>query len=242
MEKINITVDFLEEDDKNKLLLLNYVNLKCNKINTFEELSIGTGYSNFILNKYIQEICSDLNDIEYSIGNKKKIEYLIIDQIIFSKLKLKYVNRAVLFKLFYEYFQGRVSLLKFAKKNYLSRSKVYEVKNELKKILQSHSINIKDGFLIGKEIDIRKIAFKLFFYFFNGSPTDIDKDIQLDKDMIISGVIKHFNLDLEYTKNVKLNVYVYIICVRIKAQKYLGNELPLILNKNIFKKKEWNKF
>lgn len=224
---------FLEIEDLYKLKIAEILNSRRQEHSSIELLVELLGVSKFKITKYIQEMFEDLATLGENIDikkiNKGELSGINVPTKVVRLLRVKYVNRSKIFLLFNDMLLGRVTLGQFSQKNYVSRSKTYEVRNRLASLLKGFSIKIQDGAFVGDEGQLRKIAYEVYYYYFNGADIFFPKPIMELKKKIKNNLEKNFDLNLVLTKEIKIDLFLSILSIRISRKNYLNNHSLVVL-------------
>lgn len=223
---------FLEVDDRTKLTMMEILNERRGEYTSVDLMVEILGISKFKVSKYVQEIVEDLNELDIEIDgsqfSKGDLSAFTLPTEMIRRARVKYIQESKIFLLFNDMLYGSVSLGQFAQKNYVSRSKTYEVRNNLTKLLEDFSITIQDGVFIGEEEQLRKIAFEVYYYYFNGMKIPFPEPVLELKEKLKERLATIIDFDLTLTKKIKIDLFLSILSIRLRRENYLGNR-PLVL-------------
>lgn len=223
--------DFFETSSREKIAILQLLNSRKGQYTSVELLMKLLGLSKFKVTGYVNQLGEELSELIPTInltafyqGDLGAIEITNAHLIEYKK---KYIQTSNIFMLFNEMLVGTVSLENFAKLNYMSRTKSYDIKKKLETILSNSSIEIKEGTLHGPEGKIRKFSFEVYYYFFNGRESVFSPYIMSLKEKLR----KSLSLgELSETKKIKLDIFLSICCLRISKGKYVDQEEVVLIN------------
>lgn len=236
--------DFLEEDGRFKYYILE---LLANKGNSY--LSVGKLMDILLLSKYkvsnylseIKADCHTLNmDVQLEIYESGEI---ICENILPREvrlLRLHYLKQSNLFKIFEAYLcaKSEVNNEYLMTKLYVGQTKFYQYRSELIKLLEERQIKIVKNQLQGKEENIRLFAFEVYYYFYNGIEWPLEENKSAVKEISVF-VSQLFRLSLAPTKKSKLDLFLSVQVVRLKAQNFLNTELQTNFQEKYFD--QWNR-
>lgn len=232
--------DFLEVDDSMKLEIAEMLNSRREEYTSVELLVELLGISKFKVTKYIQELSEDMAD-EYEIleirsFSQGELNDLYISATTIRRLRLMYIQKSKIFLLFNEMLYGRVSLGQFSNKYYVSRSKTNVLRNQLTKLLKNYSITIKDGMFIGNEEQLRKVAFEVYYFYFNGTQVPFSEKVIELKNKLKKELEKLIDLDLVLTKKIKVDLFLSILSIRISRKNFLIDQPSILLDDSLSEK------
>lgn len=232
--------DFLEVNDSVKLEIAEILNSRREEYTSVELLVELLGISKFKVTKYIQELSEDMAD-EYEIleirsFSQGELNDLYISATTIRHLRFMYIQKSKIFLLFNEMLYGRVSLGQFSNKYYISRSKTNVLRNQLTKLLENYSITIKDGMFVGNEEQLRKVAFEVHYFYFNGSKVSFPKKVIELKNKLKKELEKLIDLDLVLTKKIKVDLFLSILSIRISRKNFLIDQPSILLDDSLSEK------
>lgn len=227
---------FLEVDDRLKLTIMEILYKRRNDHATVGAITDSIGVSKFKLTKAIQDINEDLIKLDREVNIQGFFEGDLNDVSvsleIVKLLRTLYIQRSKTYLMFNAMLYGAITLGQFSQKNYISRSKAFEIRNNLMKLLKGSSIVIEDGAFRGDEEELRKIAFDIYYYYFNGSKISLPSQVDNLKFEILGKVEEEFQLDLTLTKKIKLDIFLSVSSIRILGGNHLCGRKLVFFDKN----------
>lgn len=222
-------VNFLESSDREKLKIVSMLEEETAKRVPFEKFVLTLGISRFKINNYIKQINEDLEqyniqiNIIYQPFLELEAKNLTIE--IVRKIRLFYLKRSAIFEMFSDLMVSKLSINEFGKKRFFSRSKTYVIKKNLEQLLSVAGLHISNKELVGDEQTIRKFAFEVYYYFFNGLefpfPESIRKEVKAANDILMSEV----KIESVPTRLTKLELFMALSILRIKNKRVVGKSL-----------------
>ena len=195
------------------------------------------GISKFKVTKYIQELSEDMADsyevVDISSFSQGELNDLFVSARTIRSLRLLYIQKSKIFMLFNEMLYGQISLSQFSTKYYISRSKANSLRSELGNLLREFSIKIQDGIFVGDEGQLRRIAFEVYYFYFNGTKVPFPKKIIELKNSLKKELGKLVDLDLVLTKTIKIDLFLSILSIRISRGNFLFEHSSLALEGNL---------
>lgn len=192
---------------------------------TIDKLCDILGLSKFKVTNYIEELNAELTGMNeekfITIEVDGELNYGEITTEIIRHQKLAFLMDSKVFLLFDSLVQRTTHIEKFAETNFISISKAYEVRKELKKIMKSKDLKIKNGILEGNEFDVRNLVFEVYYYFFNGIQYPFDRQVKKMSQHLIKILVANFHIRLTPTKKIKLELFLSIQYLRISQRKMI---------------------
>ncbi|MBP2098478.1 helix-turn-helix domain-containing protein [Enterococcus rivorum] len=236
-------INFIDTSDRDKLKIVSMFEEQGTEEISFEHLMMTFGFSRFKLNNYIKQLNEDLE----KYGASLQIIYLPCTEVkvtgftneILRKLRLVYLKKSTLFAMFSELIVSKLSIKEFGKSRFFSRSKTYIIKKELEKILASVGLGISNKELSGSEEKIRKFAFEVYYYFFNGLEFPFSESVRKETSLVSRILMSEVKIESVPTRMTKLELFMSISILRIKNRhKVEESSVDLTkLRKDIFGEK-----
>lgn len=219
--------DLLENDDRYKLIILNFFEISGNEqnvsISRLEEL---LGISKYKIVNYItilnkEFLNASMKDRIEIIDNKESYSIRITKKDIHI-LRLSYLERAGAFLIYKEALSKTQSIEEFADKHFMSLSAAYSRNKQLRSFLEPLGIKIKNGRLKGAEETIRRVTFDLFYQFYNGIKDLFDKkSVEIKK--IFNKICESLHVYLSPTQEIKVFIFIGIQYLRVKNKSFLSD-------------------
>src|SRR5574337_1949436 len=119
------------------------------------------------LKKYLSDIildCQSLGDYFVITTEEKTIQLDFSADINFDKIVLHYLNQSLTYQILKFVFEHKkVSIFQLSQEFNSSEATIFRKLRELNKVLMPFSIEIKNGQLVGDELQIRYFYYTLFF-------------------------------------------------------------------------------
>lgn len=236
-------IHFIDSNDRDKLAIVSmFEEQGVGKI-SLEGLMLTLGFSRFKLNNYIKQINEDLEPFEATL----EVVYLPFTEVrtagftseVIRKLRLAYLKRSTIFAMFSELLVSKLSIKEFGKSRFFSRSKTYTIKKDLEEILSSAGLSISNKELSGSEQEIRKFAFEVYYYFFNGIEFPFSEEMRQEISAISNILLSEVKIESVPTRMTKLELFIAISVLRIKNRHKVEETLVDLteLRERIFGKK-----
>lgn len=231
--------EFLEESDREKLLLCQHILEERGQILYFDKLIHQIPISKYKLSLYLEELSQVVQKYgaEISVINNsfQQIHSNGLTKKSIKLLQLEYLKKSLIFELFSKLIVSKLSIKKIGSERFLSRTKVYKVKKHLKEILAKRDISIKGNNLIGNEIAIRQFIFEVYYFFYHGIEFPFSKELKLEVNHIVSVLNSEWILDGTPTKQAKLKNFIGVMLLRINSNqkiKEFSEDFPLLNGKH----------
>lgn len=213
-------INFLESSDRDKLKIASMIEETDTRKVPFEKFILTLGISRFKINNYIKQMNEDLEkyNIEIKIIYQPFLELEAKDLTIeiIRRLRLIYLKRSAIFEMFSDLLVSKLSINEFGKKRFFSRSKTYLIKKNLEKILSPAGLHISNKELGGSEQTIRKFAFEVYYYFFNGLEFPFPESIRKEVKAVNSVLMSEVKIESVPTRLTKLDLFMSLSILRIK--------------------------
>ncbi|WP_036071151.1 helix-turn-helix domain-containing protein [Listeria aquatica] len=165
---------FLDHSEQQKTYLLRFLESHHAEYLPSQKIMDFLSISNFKLQRLIDEINEDFQEhpettkLQIKIENKHFIHCPNLTEKDISYLKLAYLEKSYLFLLLQELMIQPTSIYSFSDNFYISKTKAYNVQQELIQILAAFNLTIKGGKLVGDEIIIRNLLYNIYYNFYHG--------------------------------------------------------------------------
>ncbi|MGX6962958.1 helix-turn-helix domain-containing protein [Vagococcus xieshaowenii] len=210
----------MENDDRFKILILQYLELNKQGYVHISKLYELTGLSKFKMENLLKELMEDLLLLEENpklyINDEGVIEIKKINLSIIKKIKLKYLEHSLTFKMLDDLVVRQSSVDKFSKDNHLSRSQLYIKRKELKKFLSSYDIKLKGNKILGDETRVRNALCIIYFDIYNGIKFPFSDEIYNIVNRLVIHYEQWFKFNLTYVDRVKLGIVIAVSIIRVK--------------------------
>ncbi|WP_206912489.1 hypothetical protein IGL98_003311 [Enterococcus sp. DIV0840] len=224
-------LDFLDDEDHDKLKLLMTLQLYNDQYLTQKRLIELTGLSKFLLEKYITELNVECPELSISEEIYDELFYPPISNDIIQKVQHDYAQRSLKFRFFIEVLVEEKTIKKFQEEQHIAKTTLYQIRNKVLSYLKKERIAVQKNRLTGDEMKVRSIIFDLVSYFFFGEEYPFSKESDQAVQQLLQLLTTHFRLDLTFFQKKKLALFIHIIYVRIKKYHELRENLCSINEK-----------
>ena len=218
----------MENNDRFKILILQYLDLNKQGHVHISKLYELTGLSKFKMEKLLEELKEDLLLMEENprlhIDDEGVIELKKLNVAIIKKLRLRYLEQSVAFKMLDDLLVKQSSVDKFAKNNHLSKSQLYIKRKELKKFLSLYDIKLKGNRILGDELTVRNALFIIYFDVYNGMKFPFSVELYSIVNKLIIHYEQWLTFSLTHVDRVKLELIIVISLLRIKNSHHNSNK------------------
>ncbi|MBT9671368.1 hypothetical protein GPK34_04875 [Secundilactobacillus kimchicus] len=224
--------DFLySKDDANCYLIINSFATHVNQCVTRTELRDNFGFTNYQLNKYLEQInndCVQISDGVPSYISEEEKEYWRshhFPTVIIQKLSLIYLQRSPMYTAFQYlfFFNNRYSRTEYIKKQYLSHSGFYRLLSDLETQLNKNHFYTASGLYDDREFNIRLRLFQLYYSMFNGIAEPFP-DFDINLNAIIEKITEISpNHRFTPTQLTKLKTFLKIWLLRLQNENHLDS-------------------
>ncbi|MGG5317729.1 helix-turn-helix domain-containing protein [Enterococcus sp. AZ072] len=219
-ERMMLSNDFLMEEDRYKLYLLQYLELNKSFYCSIEQISDLLELSRYKVEKYLNELKDDLREQalpgEIEVIESGEIRISELSHMIVKKMRLFFIEKSRSFQIFHQYVTKEKSLDLQIEELHLSRSSTYRLYKKLKILLKEEGIQIRKNQLVGSEFVIRSFLLNVYYEIFNGLHNPFDEIIQNQTKELIHYLYHYLNLSLPKTQEHKLLFFISIWLIRIK--------------------------
>lgn len=221
--------DLLMDDDRYKWYLLQYLELNKNAYCSIDQLGDILEISRYKLEKYLQELQSELAENHYDatveLLETGEIEVHRLTHAIVKKMRLYLVERSLSYQIFHRYVTKETSLDRQIEELHVSRSSTYRLYKRLKTQLTDEGFQLKKNQLVGDESTIRSFLFGLYYEMFNGLASPFDEEIQQQAKELFRYLEHYLNLSLPKTKEHKLLFFLSIALIRMQKKHSMAEAL-----------------
>ncbi|EPH97715.1 M protein trans-acting positive regulator [Enterococcus faecalis 13-SD-W-01] len=212
-------IDYLlEEEDREKLLIVRYLEFEKNNYLVLPRLYEVLGLSKFKTRNYIIELNKEFaafdSHPEIIVSEDGEIEVKNLNMIDIKNLRRVYFAKSKIAQLLTDTVTSKVTIDKFAEEQFLSTSRAYVKRKELTVFLEHQGIKLKKNTLVGKETAIRSMLFSVYFGIYNGYKLPFDEKILNETKNIVQYFEYLLQLKLSSTKKIKLNLLVALVLLR----------------------------
>lgn len=224
-------LNFLDEEDRDKLQLLINLQLYNDQYLTQKRLIELTGLSKFLLEKYIKELNEECPDLSISEEVYGELIYSPISNDMVQRIQHDYVQRSLKFRFFIEVLVEEKTIKKFQEEQHIAKTTLYQIRSKVLAQLKKERIVIKKNKLTGDEMKVRSIIFDLVSYFYFGEEYPFSSDSRQEVQQLLDLLTTHFRLELTFFQKKKLALFIHIVFIRIKKHHDLNENLCSIEEK-----------
>lgn len=212
-------IDYLlEEEDREKLLIVRYLEFEKNNYLVLPRLYEVLGLSKFKTRNYIIELNKEFSAFdthpEIIVSEDGEIEVKNLNLIDIKNLRRVYFAKSKIAQLLTDTITSKVTIDKFAEEHFLSTSRAYVKRKELTVFLDKQGIKLKKNMLVGEETAIRSMLFSVYFGIYNGYKLPFDEKILNETKNIVQYFEYLLHLKLSSTRRIKLNLMVALTLLR----------------------------
>ena len=208
------TERLLDEEDRFKLLILQYLEIEKNNYIHVSKLYELTGLTKFRMDNLLSDLSTDLlifsENPRILIDLEGIVETKNLSLKIVKKIKLEYLERSTNFALLKDMLTTQSSIEVFSKKNHLSKSQVYIKRKNLKVFLSQLGVKLKKNAFVGDEVTIRNILFSIFYDVYNGITFPFPEEIYGLSNKLIAHYEHWLNLKMRNSEKTKLRLIIGI--------------------------------
>lgn len=212
-------LDLLDRSDAHLFRILKWIELKQLEHKDINELCDIFDVSRFKAKQYLSqlnEIISNENEAYITYDDFGKISSIGVDLILVKKMLVVFAERSNLFRLFCYVFEEEKSLSSFREKEYLSRTKSYELQRTLKSKISEDTFNVEKNQLVGDELKIRKNLFSIYYEIYNGVKRPFSENKKKEIYELINLLRSNLQINLTKTNEIKLFYFIGIMLIRIE--------------------------
>lgn len=224
-------LQFLDEEDRDKLHLLMNLQLYNDQYLTQKRLLELTGLSKFLLEKYIKELNEECPEITISEEVYDELIYQPISNDMIQKIQHTFAQRSLKFRFFIEVLVEEKTIKKFQEEQHIAKTTLYQIRSKVLTQLKKERIVIQKNKLTGNEMKVRSIIFDLVSYFYFGEDYPFSKDSNQEVQQLLQLLTTHFGLDSTFFQKKKLALFIHIVYIRIKKHHEVKENLCSINKK-----------
>lgn len=218
-------LDFLDEEDRDKLQLLMTLQLYNDQYLTQKRLIELTSLSKFLLEKYITELNTTYPELNISEEIYDELIYPPISNDTIQKIQYDYAQRSLKFRFFIEVLVDEKTIKKFQEEQHIAKTTLYQIRNKVLSYLKKERIVVQKNKLTGHEMKVRSIIFDLVSYFYFGEEYPFSKESEQEVQQLLHLLTTHFSLELTFFQKKKLSLFIHIVYIRIKKHHELKENL-----------------
>ncbi|MDA9470789.1 helix-turn-helix domain-containing protein [Enterococcus sp. 5H] len=224
-------LNFLEDEDRDKLQLLMTLQLYNDQFLTQKKLIELTGLSKFLLEKYIAELNTEYPELAISEELYDELIYQPISNDTIQKIQHCYAQRSLKFRFFVEVLIEEKTINKFQDEQHIAKTTLYQIRNKVLSHLKKERITVQKNKLIGDEMKVRSIIFDIIAYFYFGEAFPFSKESEKNAQLLLQQLTNYFNLELTFFQKNKLALFIHIIQIRIKNRHTIKEDFCSINEK-----------
>lgn len=218
-------LDFLNDEDRDKLKLLMTLQSYNEQFLTQKKLIELTGLSKFLLEKYIAELNVEYPELNISEEVYDELIFQPIANDVIQKSQYDYAQRSLKIRFFIEVLIEEKTIKKFQEEQHIAKTTLYQIRNKVLSLLKKERVIIQKNNLIGPEMKVRSIIFDLVSYFYFGEEYPFSSESNKDMQKLLQQLITQFNLDLTFFQKKKLALFIHIVQIRIKQRHILKDSI-----------------
>lgn len=229
---------FLDHSEQQKTYLLRFLESHHAEYLPSQKIMDFLSISNFKLQRLIDEINEDFQEhpetkkLQIKIENKHFIYCPNLTEKDISYLKLAYLEKSYLFLLLQELMIQPTSIYSFSDNFYISKTKAYNVQQELIQILAAFNLTIKGGKLVGDEIIIRNLLYNIYYNFYHGIKEPLIEHMDDRAKQYFSKLKTELSSNLPVTQRLKIFFFLFVNFFRIQAEEplvdFISSETVLV--------------
>ncbi|MDN6212539.1 MAG: helix-turn-helix domain-containing protein [Lactococcus sp.] len=185
-----------------------------------------------VLKEYLSDIlldCQSLGDYFIITAEEKSLQLDFSSDINFDKIVHYYLNQSLTYQILKFVFEHKkVSIFQLSQEFNSSEATIFRKLRELNKALVPFSIEIKNGQLVGDELQIRYFYYTLFFL--------IDRDFSSD-DLAVKELMSKMQPEFRHTFSKtalkRLSCWLFVTRHRLMVANHLNHRLTDIQEKFI---------
>lgn len=211
----------MEDNDRYKYLILKLLEIKQGSLLLISEIGETIGLSKFHVRQSLEELSMDLNKENVTLSIFKTGECFIeqISYLCVKKLRKIYIKRSNKYLYFYDVLLNGKTMNKFIEENFIGRTKAYEIRKKVNKIIKEQGLKLKGNKISGEETQIRAFYLSFFFSIFEGLEIPFDEKIQLEANHLLTELVLVLELSLSNLQRIKLRFFLCIFFIQ-KRQSF----------------------
>lgn len=234
---------FLENNEKSKLNILQFILTKKNEI-LLDEIMVQTNLSRYKVIKLTNDLIHDINNvyatqpvqISLELHSKKSITNFNATFSTLRILRLHYLKESTTFKIFQYGFleNNHVPRQRFLSSNFISQAQYYNIREKVKMILdQADFFSDSNLFITNNEFLTRTALLNMYYFFYNGIE-DPFPELKEITSKFINMVTMTFFLSMTPTQIAKLRVFFQLQVKRIQNRHSITdlNDYTVIVSKD----------
>ncbi|MTD41890.1 hypothetical protein GIX45_25375 [Erwinia sp. CPCC 100877] len=225
-------LNFLEDEDREKLQLLMTLQQYNEQFLTQKKLIEETGLSKFLLDKYITELNISCPTLNISEELYDEMSYQPVSNDLVQKMQHAYAQRSLKFRFLVEVLVEEKSVKKFQEDHHIAKTTLYQIRSRVLSSLKNEQITVKKNKLIGYEMKIRSVIFDIVAYFYFGEHSPFGSENNKNAQQLLKQLTTYFHLDLTFLQQKKLLLFIQVLQIRVK-NRHMLNENFCTVNEDI---------
>lgn len=229
-------IDLLEKEQKYQYIMAHLIAINAGNVYHYDQMKESLGISDFMVNRYATDLNTQWEELfgypVIMIVNRSIVHYETINSKNLKRFKQKLVLESLGYKMLLRLFHDELDITAFAEENFVSQSKVYDIRKLVSAVLEPYQLQIRKDHLLGSESKIRNLMMEVYSEVASEQGFDQEATVGYNVKEVRNLLVSNYTLSLSPSQQRKLTLFLFIQAIRVEKELFVERRVTMVKQEN----------